>query len=223
MRYIYTILVVLTLSFCILAQSNKNETKSEYKEGRYFHTYSTCVVDAPVEEVEAVLDEIYDGLKREPTKNLRWAFLGLGKPKSEADNVRLYEKSVIYNPSTDVYAANLMMILDNSNVIEFNIEGSLKNVKHPSGKKDLTLTVTKKVKVLNDGYLSIASIPQNNGNAVLILHSKLKFGFIVDLFFTQSRYKEVIEWRLAGFLANIKKRAEENHKKKKQQASPGGE
>lgn len=214
MRYIYTILFFLVSCNVLFSQTNKDDTRSEYKEGRYFHTYSTCVVSAPAEEVELVLDEIYNGLKIEPTKNLRWAFFGLGKSKSKEDNVQLYEKSVIYNPATDIYIVNLMMIMDDSDEIEFNIEGELKNTKHPSGKKDLTLNVTKKVKVLNDGHLCITSTPQNDGKTLLSLHSKLKFGFIIDLFFTQNKYREVIEWRLSKFLINLKNRAEENYMRK---------
>lgn len=214
MRFLFAILVFVLPFFSMSAQSTPNGTKSEYKDGRYFHTYSTCVVNAPAEEVEAVLTEIYDGLKKEPTKSLRWAFLGLGKSKSKEDNVQLYEKSVIYDPATDIYVVNLIMIMDESNVVEFNIEGKLKNTRQANGKQDLTLNVTKKVKVLNDCSLIITSAPKPDGKTTLTLQSKLKFGFIIDLFFTQNKYREVIEWRLAKFLVNIKERAENNYRQK---------
>ena len=213
MCYIYTFLLFFSFHFALTAQKTSNGTKSEYKSDRYFYTYSSCIVNAPAEDVELVLDDIYNGLKNEPTKNLRWAFYGLGRPKnkSKEDNVQLYEKSVTFYPETDVYIVNLMMIIDESDVTEFSIEGELKSVKHPTGKKDLNLNVTKKVKVLNDGHICISSIPQGQNKTVLTLHSKLRFGFIIDLFFTQSKYKEVIEWRLAKFLVNLKDRAEENY------------
>lgn len=216
MRYIYSILFLLShfVLFAQNSQANLECTKSEYKDGRYFHTYSTCMVNAPAEEVDAVLDEIYNGLKNEPTKNLRWAFYGLGKSKSKEDNVQLYEKNVFYNPASGIYVVNLMMIMDDSDEFEFSLEGELKNEKVSSGKHNLILGITKKVKVLNDGNIHIASEPKGEDKTELSIHSMLKFGFIIDLFFTQSKYKEVIEWRLAKFILNLKYRAEDNYMQK---------
>ncbi|MCK9155994.1 MAG: hypothetical protein M0P12_07790 [Paludibacteraceae bacterium] len=210
MRHLYLTIIAILIPILLFAQSpiSKNNTRSEYKDGRYFHTYSTCIVNAPYCKTETILNELFEGLKKTPTKSLRWAFNGLGKAKTNDENVQLYEKNVSYNPKTSAYIVTLLMIMDNNDETEFRIEGELKSVKYNTGRKEICLNVTEKVKVLNDGLISISAIPRADNTTVLILHSKLKFGFLVDMFFTQTRYKNIIEWRLAELLNNIKLRAE---------------
>lgn len=194
-----------TLTF---ATEFRGQTISEYKDGRYFHTNSTITVNAPMEQVAEALNDLLNGLKKSPTKDLKWAFDGLSKSKSVDDNVKLFEKNVTYDKATSDYSITMLMITDNKSEYEFKIEGELKNVTYNTGRREVCLHVTKKVKVLSDGLISITAVPKDDNTTILMLHSKLKFGFIIDMFFTQKRYKEIIEWRLAGFLSNIKKRAE---------------
>ncbi|MCB9017860.1 MAG: hypothetical protein H6544_04590 [Prevotellaceae bacterium] len=213
MRHFFLLILAISIPILLFAQNpkSKNTTRSEYKDGRYFHTYSTCVVNAPFKKTEAVINEVFNGLKSTPTQSLRWAFDGLGKAKTQDDNVQLYEKSVSYDPKTSAYIVTLLMIMDDNDEMELRIEGELKNVCYNTGRRELCLNVTKKVKVLNDGIISISAIPREDNTTVLILHSKLKFGFLIDMFFTQTRYKDIIEWRLAEFLNNMKLRAEKEN------------
>ena len=78
MRSILTILFIC-VSTILFAQEKKIvvKTHSEYKEGRFFHTYSPYIVHAPISETDTIFTEILEGFKTSPVKALSWAFEGL--------------------------------------------------------------------------------------------------------------------------------------------------
>ena len=208
MRSTFTILFIC-VSTILFAQEKKifEKTHSEYIEGRFFHTYSTYFVNAPISETDKIFTEILEGFKTSPVKDLSWAFEGLGDVGAKED-VLMYERSVTFDKNTSKYVLDLLVVMNNDKEMVVEVEGELKNAIHATGKREITLKVTKKVKILNEGIICITAIPHINNTTVIILHSKLRFGWIFDMFFTQNRYKNILEWRFDGFLKNVKNRVE---------------
>ena len=48
--------------------------------------------------------------------------------------------------------------------------------------------------------------------SVVCLHSDMSFSWLFNIFFTEKRYKNVLEWRLEQFLINVKNSSESHHK-----------
>jgi hypothetical protein len=221
MRYIVSF-ILLSLTYASFSQSaishnGKNEVYSEYKDGRYFHTHCVYLVNAPFNYAAEILDEVFEGMKTAPTANLNWAFSGLGDVGAKEDML-LSEKGVSYNPTNAEYLLNLQIIVKDGQNMEVEVAGNLKKRSLQTGEKTLTLEVTKKIKVLQDGMISIAVVPYTNNSSIVILHSKLKFGWFFNLFFSQKRYRDIMEWRFAGFLKNIKEKIELTAKENEQQS-----
>jgi hypothetical protein len=211
MHYISSLILVnlafVTFSQTAVQHNGKNEIYSEYKDGRYFHTHCVYVVNAPFEYAATILDEIFEGMKTAPTSKLEWAFSGLGDVGAKEDML-LYEKGVSYNPLNYEYLLKLHVIVKNDKDMEIDLIGNLRNESFKTEEKIVSLALTKKIKVLHDGIITMSAIPYTDNSSIIILHSQLKFGWFFNLFFTQKRYKSIMEWRLAGFLNNVKKRIE---------------
>jgi len=190
---------------------NKDEVYSEYGEGRYFHTYCTYMAKAPFHIANEVLDEVFNGMTKAPTTNLKWAFGGLGDVGAEED-VLIYEKGVSYNPNSSEYFLNLLIIVKNEKEMQVEVCGELKNVSQIPGEKTICLAITKKIKILQDGKIIVTAIPHTNNTSIITLHSQLRFGWFFNLFFTQNRYKSIMEWRFDSFLKNVRNRMEDKAK-----------
>ncbi len=189
----------------------KDEVYSEYGEGRYFHTYCVCMVKAPCQFANEVLDEVFQGMRTAPTSNLEWAFHGLGDVGAKEDML-LYEKGVSHDPGSSEYILNLLVVMKNEKEMQVQILGELKKYLQSSGGKTVSLDLTKKVKILQDGIISITAIPHTDNTSIVTLHSQLQFGWFFNLFFTQNRYKNIMEWRFDGFLKNVRNRIENKSK-----------
>ncbi|MBQ4035315.1 MAG: hypothetical protein II623_07635, partial [Paludibacteraceae bacterium] len=54
----------------------------------------------------------------------------------------------------------------------------------------------------------LTAMPQPEGKSLILVKSDMSFGWFFNLFFTESRYRSVMEWRIQGLTMNIKKKAE---------------
>lgn len=207
LRLFFYTLVCLVCSFGAFAQKIELGTVSEYTNGA-FHTTSAYVVNVPSDKLDAVLHEIYVGIQDKPTKNLKWLWKNLGHHDNVEDDVVLSEQGFTFDPETSDYLLKLGLAMKKGDKpMIFNVQGKM--VERNVGKnKNLLLTVTKKIKILDRASFSLTSIPQAGGKSCILLKSELDFGWFFSMFFTESRYRSLMEWRIQGLAMNIKKRAE---------------
>lgn len=201
------ILAFFAVSFGGLAQKVALGTSSNYSNGS-FHTTSAYVVDAPVSELNKVLHEIYVGIQDKPTKNLKWLWKNLGHHSNVEDDVVLSERGFEFNPATSEYLLKLALAMKKGDKpMLFNVEGNMYEFTS-AGKKTVKLTVTKKIKILNSASFVLTAVPQPGGKSLILVNSDLAFGWFFNMFFTESRYRSIMEWRIQGLTMNIKKKVE---------------
>lgn len=189
------------------AQKVEQGTVSSYSQGA-FHTTAVYLVNTPPERLEAILDEIFNGLQDKPTKNLRWLWKNLGHHDNVENDVVLSEKGSYFNPENNDYLLKLCLAMKKGDKpMVFDVEGKLTKGRN-GRRKNVLLRVTKKIKILDKANFSLTSIPQPGGKACVELKTDLDFGWFFSMFFTESRYRSLMEWRLQGLAMNIKKRAE---------------
>ncbi|MCQ2206601.1 MAG: hypothetical protein MJZ02_00075 [Paludibacteraceae bacterium] len=190
-----------------MAQKVTVGTSSTYTDGA-FHTTSAYIVDAPVSELDKVLHEIYVGIQDKPTKNLKWLWKNLGHHSNVEDDVVLSERGFSFDPRTSSYLLKLGLAMHKGDKpMLFNVEGKLRE-STTGGKKNVLLTVTKKIKILNSASFSLTSVPQAGGKSLILVKSDMAFGWFFNMFFTESRYRSIMEWRIQGLTMNVKKRVE---------------
>ncbi len=201
------VFALIGLFFGCSAQKLNLGTSSTYSDGA-FHTTSAYIVDVPVSELNSILHEIYVGIQSEPTKNLKWLFKNLGHHSNVEDDLVMAEKGFFFDPETSKYLLKLAVAMKKGDdFMYFDVEGNLREA-WINGKKNVKLTVTKKIKILNSACFSLTAMPQPEGKSLILVESDMSFGWFFNLFFTESRYRSVMEWRIQGLTMNIKKKAE---------------
>lgn len=207
MRLFLISLWLFTCSLVGFSQKLEVGTSSKYSNGAY-HTTSVYMVDAPVSRLDAVLHEIYMGIQNQPTKNLKWLWKNLGHHDNVENDIAFSERGFSFDPATSKYVLKLGVAMKKGdNPMLFNVEGDMKEF-YSGGRKNLLLTVTKRIKILDNARFSIVSVPQPGGKSAIQVKSDLDFGWFFSMFFSESRYRSIMEWRIQGLTMNIKKRAE---------------
>ena len=203
-------LFILILMTCmpISIQALRLGTSSEYRNGS-FYTSVVCLVDAPYAKVSATLDEVDAGMKESPTKSIPWAWRNLGQRRNpDGNDLRLSENGVSYDEKTSAYKLNMLVgVQGDEDPMSFVVEGFLHDY-HTRYGNTLHLQITKKIKILSNADFRVAASPYGANRTLLQLNTQICFGWFFSMFFTQKRYKSVMEWRLQGFVANLKQHAE---------------
>lgn len=206
-RTCYLLFLFFAVFGSCAAQKLQLGTHSTYSNSA-FHTTAAYLVDVPVSKLDDVLHQIYVGIQDKPTKNLKWLFKNLGHHNNVEDDIVMAEKGFFFDPETSKYLLKLAIAMKKGDkFMYFDVEGNLCEARI-NGKKNVKLTVTKKIKILNSACFSLTAMPQPGGKSLILLKSDMSFGWFFNLFFTESRYRSVMEWRIQGLAMNVKKRAE---------------
>lgn len=207
MRCLVSFLLVLLFPVFSVFSAENRPTRTEYKNG-HFNTEVGYVVNASYDELCQVLDELYVGMQKRPTKDLKWAWAGLGRNAKIDGDLNLKEDGVSYNPETGVYVLRMLVgVVGDKNPMSFDVEGFMKK-EHTKKNSLVQLALTKKIKVLNDANFVVVATPVSASSCSLSVSSSISFGWFFNMFFTRNRYVSIMEWRIAGFLKNVKERAE---------------
>ncbi|MBQ0030627.1 MAG: hypothetical protein MJZ24_01685 [Paludibacteraceae bacterium] len=205
----YRLTFVVLLLFLHLtgkAQNYNVGTTTTYEDGA-FHTTAFYVTDTSYAALCAVVDEIYAGLQKKPTKDLAWMFENLGNHHNVENDLFISQKGVYFNPATNHYLLKLAIGMKKEDTpTVYDIEGTL--TKGKTRFKEITLNITKKIKILNGAKVSVTAIPLKGGKTGVLVKSRIEFGWFFSMFFTQKRYRSIMEWRLQGVALHIKERAE---------------
>ncbi len=217
MRWIRYILSLLALQFvCMTNFSQTMEvspvgTFSEYKDGT-FHTSCVMEINAPYHVVKSVYLSIVEGMKTSPTKDLDWAFQNMSKTTGSREEFLLREEGVVYNPQSNKYQLKLKIGLKDHEPGLYTINANLKTHTYPNGKYEISFRTTQKIKIMNTCGIILHLMQKDANTSVVCLHSDMSFSWLFNIFFTEKRYKNVLEWRLEQFLLNVKNRSESHHK-----------
>lgn len=217
MRWIHYILSLLALQVICLASFSQTidvspvGTVSEYKDGT-FHTSSVMEVKAPFHVVKSVYLSIVDGMKTSPTKELDWAFLNMSKATGSREEFLMREEGVKYDPKNNKYQLKLRIGLKDQEPGLYNIDAKLKTQTYPNGKYEISFCTTQKIKIMNTCGITLHLMQKDANTSVVCLHSDMSFSWFFNIFFTEKRYKNVLEWRLEQFLLNVKNRSESHYK-----------
>ena len=195
-------------------QGLREGTKSAYKDGVFF-TEVVYEMDASANVASAVVDEIYEGMQTAPTSKLGWAWKNLGRHQNVENDIMMWEKGVSLNPSTSAYSLCLaIQMAGQDEPMLFDVEGTLKRRNGKGRNRRVELDVTKKIKILNSASFVVESFPYEKGRSLIVVKTRIRFGWFFRMFFSEQRYRQIMEWRIQGFALNIK-----NHTESKAKAS----
>ncbi|MDD3320335.1 MAG: hypothetical protein PHS59_02700 [Paludibacter sp.] len=209
------ILLILFLSLIISEQINANvhdSISSVYKNGE-FVSYCKINVKASDNIANAVINDFNAQLESDLHSLFGWALKGL-KFQGEKDELMsfkfksgtFYKDSRILKCVVDVIVPHIITVPD------IMVDFKLTKTKYPSTQNvflvDLVCSNTF-LKTLK-GNFEIVSL---NNECYYTMEIHLSFGRFFDFFITESKYKQIAEWRLKKFITNLKEEAERREKK----------
>lgn len=194
---------------CLLSfgQTVAEGVTTRFVDGRYITTAS-YVVNASYKRASSVLDEVFLGAQRNPTKRLSWLWKNLGQHDNVKGDVCISEHGMHYDPISTRYFMKLgVSTKRDAEPTIYDVAGRL-FCQSSDAYKAVFLTITKKFKVMNDAAFSFKVTPLPKGKSLITVDSGICFSRLVTMLLPESRYRSLVEWRIQGLAMNIKKRAE---------------
>jgi len=203
------ILFLIFLSIILPAiASPTDSTSTVYKNGEFI-TYSQAWVAAS----DSITNEMTSDFDYQMHYNLDalfgWALKGLNLRKEKNELMVFYFKSTNYNKETHIIRGVGDVIVPG--VITFpniKVDSKLTDRRFTNGKRTININL-----LYSDGFLknmngTFTVIPKRNKSTLIILETHIRFGWFFNIFITQYRFRQIMEWRLKRFVHNLKDEAE---------------
>lgn len=199
---------IVAAMLCVLANivyagiPVRDTVYTQYKDGA-FRTYSTVVVSCPLDTAETVLDDFIAQFRGDPDLLFEWALRDLGV--QEEDDIQIDLQKTLYDPETGIGIIVTDLIIPGFTTFE-DIQIQSKITK--SYLKNKTVKVFVDVYNLNyfmkKAFGTFYIIPVSDNQVMLAIDVHMKFGWFFNIFVTQSVYANVFEWRIQGFMNNMR-------------------
>jgi len=187
----------LVFSFLILAISAAYgiEIDTDFTEDKYYRTAGTF-------ETEASFDTIIDVLTDFPSYR-RWAVKGLGGTEPGTEDFIGLLKDTEYNPEENT----LDIIYDVRLPWPFGSTGNratflIKELDTTESYFSFELVMTDTSAVLKDASLRVRVYDERKGCRIEST-ARVRFTFILNLFFNLPGYRKTIEWRIVRVMSNM--------------------
>lgn len=174
--------------------------------GRTFHTEKTFPVEAPADSVNVVIDRFVYELQTDPDLLFEWVFAGTGtQGDTVKDALQLVFHETRYVPEEKHGYLN-MDIKTNGKVrfkdmvLETWAVDSIRNTT-----RDLAIKMDVSSRLIDDAMINFHITPTSPTTSLIAFDSHIKFGWFFNLFISQRRYRNVIEWRFDLFLENLRR------------------
>jgi len=183
-----------------------------YRNGEFI-TYSQAWVAAS----DSVSNKVTDDFDYQMHYNLdalfSWALKGLNLRKEKNELMVFYFKSTAYDKETRIIRGIGDVIVPG--VITFpniKVDSKLTDKRFTNGKRSININL-----LYSDGFLknmngTFSVIPKKNKATLITLETHIRFGWFFNIFITQHRFRQIMEWRLKRFVHNIKIEAERREK-----------
>ncbi len=204
--------LIIGLFICTFAFSGNITTT--YDKGA-FHTTKTAVINGDYTTCSRVTDRFILEFQTTPANLFTWAFKGLGQTHQGdgTDDVVLVMNSFRYNPDSAKSVVNVDFRMSNGLTIR---DKDLMSYVHDNTYGD-SLRI-----IIVDFYYSGSLLKKADGvftlkrlndkQTEITIDTNIRFGWFFNIFITQRRYRNVMEWRIDKFIDNLQEEAESNWK-----------
>ncbi|MDR1591582.1 MAG: hypothetical protein LBS16_01680 [Prevotellaceae bacterium] len=213
--YIALLAFLMPSLLCANDRTKSDSVRTSYKSGQYTSS-AVAYTQCSLQEADKVVEDLISQFQGDPERLFDWAFKGLGEQggQSQRDEVLLVFKATTFDKMTGISCLLVDVIVSGTTLYK-DVEIKSKVVKEqlPDGT----------IKVSVDIYYSNALLKKASGTFFVIplaadrvqqkMVISVRFGWFFNLFITQKRYKSIIEWRLDGFVDNIRRESERRHTK----------
>lgn len=207
MKRILFILLILTPSLYLFG---RDSVSTYYQQGEFI-SYCSVVTDVPLKVADSVVDDLISQFRGDPELLFEWAFKDLGKqPGDKSKNEVLIKlKLATFDKMTGKSLLLTDVIVSDYTTYEnVAIESKVTKTKMNSGKTRVFVDIFYSNALLKKAYGTFFVVPLDENRVMMSVQIHVRFGWFFNIFITQKRYRNLVEWRMKGFMNNMRNEAE---------------
>lgn len=195
-------LLLMSLSL----QAAKNDTLfTRYGKG----IYHTCVirhVKADMVAADSLVDLLIYQFRTDPDLLFDWAFKGLGNDQKlkERKEVQLHFKKTEYDGQSSI--GTMWVDVEVPGVKTFHdvaVKSRILKSSVPNEQSRATMEVFYSNSLLKDAHGTLFVYKEANNTITIRMDMYVTFGWFFNIFITQRRYRNIVEWRARDFVNNL--------------------
>ncbi|MBO7233865.1 MAG: hypothetical protein J6V13_02620 [Paludibacteraceae bacterium] len=215
LAYVGMICLFLTTSVQSQAYSFIDSVNTVHKKG-VFHTYCQVATHSDIASAEEVVDDFISEFRGDPLLLFEWAMKGVGQQNdAEKDAIILHLKETTFNPETSIGVIKTDIEVPGFTTYkDVSLESRVLKHRLPSGELRVDVDIFYSNALLKKAYGSYHVIPLDDNKLLLCMNTYIRFGWFFDLFVTNRRYKNLVEFRVVKFMNNMSEASEKRMKEK---------
>lgn len=217
----HCLLILFCSLLAIFVQASPTDSISTtYSDGE-FVTYCRVWVNASDSTSNTVTRDFDYQMRYKLDALFSWALKGMNLRKEKNELMMFYFKSTSFNKETNVLRgigdAIVPGIITVPDVI---VDSRLTSKKFANGRSAVYIDLLSANGFIKNMNCSFGVVPKKEKGVWYTLETRVKFGWFFNLFITQSRYKQIMEWRLKRFVHNLKDEAEKRERRERKTPNP---
>ena len=207
MKRILFILLIITPSLYLFG---RDSVSTYYQQGEFI-SYCSVVTEVPLKVADSVVDDLISQFRGDPELLFEWAFKDLGKqPGDKSKNdVLIKLKLATFDKMTGKSLLLTDVIVSDYTTYEnVAIESKVTKTKMNSGKTRVFVDIFYSNALLKKAYGTFFVVPLDENRVMMSVQIHVRFGWFFNIFITQKRYRNLVEWRMKGFMNNMRNEAE---------------
>ncbi len=207
MKRILFILLIITPSLYLFG---RDSVSTYYQQGEFI-SYCSVVTEVPLKVADSVVDDLISQFRGDPELLFEWAFKDLGKqPGDKSKNEVLIKlKLATFDKMTGKSLLLTDVIVSDYTTYEnVAIESKVTKTKMNSGKTRVFVDIFYSNALLKKAYGTFFVVPLDENRVMMSVQIHVRFGWFFNIFITQKRYRNLVEWRMKGFMNNMRNEAE---------------
>lgn len=206
------VFIIGFLSAVGLAVAN-DSISTRYVKGEFV---SYCSVDAaaPMAVGDSVVEDLVDQITSDYERLFTWAFKGLGQQGEDdvRDEVVLIVKESTFDRMSGL--CRMVVDIDVPHVTAFRdvpIDSKVLQTKLDDGSTRVDVDIFYSNAVLKKAYgtFFVKSLAEDSIEMSVEIH--VRFGWFFNIFITRRRFRNIVEWRMKGFMDNLREEAEKRY------------
>lgn len=184
----------------------KSDTLYTHYERGIYHTCAICHVKADIRAADSLVDLMIYQYRTDPDLLFEWVFKGLGndQKQQERKEVMLHFVKTEYDGHSNI--GTMWVDVEVPGIKTFRdvaVRSKILKSSVPGQQSHATMEILYSNSLLKDAHGTLLVCDNNNGMLTIRMDMYVTFGWFFNIFITQRRYRNIVEWRAKGFVDNM--------------------
>lgn len=195
-----------------LAAAN-DSISTRYVKGEFI-SYCSADAEAPMAVGDSIVADLVDQITSDYEQLFSWAFKGLGQQgkDDERDEVVLLVKESTFDKMSGL--CHMVVDIIVSRVTSFRdipLDSRVLQTKLDDGTTRVDVDIFYSNAILKKAYGTFFVKSLSDDRIEMSVEIHVRFGWFFNIFITQRRFRNIFEWRMKGFMENLREEAEQRY------------